>query len=348
MTQAAPPTTFPCPHCGNPITDGQLVCANCNGLVYSQRLQQLANEAIAHEHAGDQIGAATIWEQTLALLPRDSIQFRDVATRIAALTGGTSVLTYATPTPRPNDPLGVAIAKTVGSMVISIIVYTWMFSDPFGLRFGAEFATGFVILMLIHEMGHVFAMRYYRLSASPPIFIPFLGALINLRQPPRNALEEAIVGIGGPVVGTIGATIAFVIAQWTRSPLMLELAEWGFLLNLFNMLPVPPLDGGRVTAAVSPWIWLPGLGAVVGRIAWGFFHGGYVNPILILLLIFAWPRVRKTLIERSHDRPYYQIGLKATWAMGTAYALLGIYLAVMYYLPSILTVLQRMGWIQIA
>jgi hypothetical protein len=91
-----------------------------------------------------------------------------------------------------------------------------------------HFAVGFVVLMLVHELGHSIAMRYFRLSASPPIFIPFLGAVINLRQTPRNALEEAIVGIGGPVTGTIAAGVTY-------------------LLYLANRLAaVPPAGGVRL------------------------------------------------------------------------------------------------------
>ena len=354
MTQTAAPATFPCPHCGSAIVPGDLVCTNCNTLVYAQRLNEIAAEATQYEQQGNNIHAAMLWQQALPLLPNNSPQYSAVAQHIGALTAGITAaggvanqqLNYQQRPQIHNDSLPLALAKTVGSMILSIIVYAWMFSTPYGLTFGAEFATGFVILILIHELGHVAAMRYYKLSASPPIFIPFLGALINLRQNPRNALEEAVVGIGGPVTGTIAATITFIIALKTNSPLMAELAEFGFLLNLFNLLPVPPLDGGRVTAAVSPWIWIPGLGLVVARIITGYFHGGHVNPIFILLLFYAWPRIKRTLSERHRDQPYYQIGWKATWGMGIAYVLLGSYLGVMYYLPSILALLERYGYIQ--
>src|SRR6185295_360085 len=105
-----------------------------------------------------------------------------------------------------------------------------------------------------------------------------LGALINLREPPKNALQEAVVGIAGPLVGTVGAAIAYVVYVRTGSELWFELAAWGFMLNLFNMLPVPPLDGGRITAAVTPWIWLPGLLGAVALGARDFLHGHF-NPI---------------------------------------------------------------------
>jgi Zn-dependent protease len=207
-----------------------------------------------------------------------------------------------------------------------------LFSGQRGIEFGLKFATGFVLLMLVHELGHSIAMRYFRLSASPPIFIPFLGAVINLRQMPRNALEEAIVGIGGPVTGTLAAGVTYLIYLKTGSPLFLGLAEFGFLLNLFNMLPVPPLDGGRVTAAVSPWVWIIGLILVVLYMAYEWLRGQF-NFILILLLFMAWPRVQRVLTSRDARRtPYYDIGLPAKWAMGMAYVGLSGLLAVMYFL----------------
>ena len=217
----------------------------------------------------------------------------------------------------------------------ALVVYSMMFQDKIGLSASVKFATGFVLLMLVHELGHSFAMRYYRLSASPPIFIPFLGALINLRQMPRNALEEAVVGIGGPVTGTLAAGVTYLIYLKTGSSLMLMLAEFGFLLNLFNMIPVPPLDGGRVTAAVTPWIWMPGLLIVAAWIVFDFLVFGKINPILILLLLFAWPRVMQTLVLRKQGGPYYRIGKWAHVGMGAAYALLGGVLVVMYILCRI-------------
>ena len=188
-------------------------------------------------------------------------------------------------------------------------------------------------MILVHEMGHVLAMRYYGLNASPPIFIPFVGALINLRQQPPNAKVEAIVGIGGPVTGTLGAMACFVAYQFVpQYPILLNLAFWGFFLNLFNMVPVPPLDGGRVTAAVSPWIWMLGIVAIVGMFVanYVFFH--QISYITILVLVFAWPRIRATLAQRGRDNPYYHISRTASISIGVAYVLLGAILLTFFIL----------------
>ena len=326
------------------LIHGTLVCPNCDALVYAQRLTDLSIEA-QREEAANPVRAATIWQQALPLLPPESQQYQQIAQRIGMLTSrlqaappagvGSGEVGAAEVAARPvpkNDPWPLALTKTLGSMLISIVVYTMLFSGRQGLGFGLKFATGFVLLMLVHELGHSMAMRYYRLSASPPIFIPFLGAVINLRQLPRNALEEAIVGIGGPVTGTIAAGVTYLIYLQTGSELFLKLSFFGFLLNLFNMLPVPPLDGGRITAAVSPWIWIAGLVLVVLYFILGWLANGRPNFLLVLLLLMAWPRVQNVLTSRQRDNPYYRIGRLANVTMGVAYVVLGGLLAMMYFL----------------
>ena len=344
-------TAFPCQRCGMVLFQGNLVCPNCGALVFAQQLNDIAARAQQEEAAGNVLAAAMIWRDALALLPPQSQQYQSIAQRIGMLTSRfTSGVTTAAaaqtqpdalapgasneprPTPK-NDPWQLAVAKTLGSMLVSIIVYTIFFGQKRGFDYGVKFAVGFVVLMLVHELGHSMAMRYFRLSASPPIFIPFLGAVINLRQQPRNALEEAIVGIGGPVTGTIAAGVTYLLYLKTGSQLILQLSWFGFLLNLFNMLPVPPLDGGRVTAAVSPWVWIIGLILVVLYMGLGWFSTGRPSFILVLLLIMAWPRVKRVLTSREQRRtPYYDIGRSAKVLMGVSYVVLSGLLMVMFVL----------------
>jgi Zn-dependent protease len=371
MTTAVP-TAFPCERCGMVLFHGNLVCPGCGALVYARMLNDVAARAHQEEQAGNVLRAAMTWREALPLLPPTSQQYQFVTQRIGALTARfshgvlanfptatpaasaaglhpagepaaeTAGLAAARPAPR-NDPWQLALAKTLGSMLISIAVYTIVPIVGGGVTVRLQFAVGFVLLMLVHELGHSLAMRYFRLSASPPIFIPFLGAVITLRQMPRNAWEEAVVGIGGPVTGTLAAGVTYLIYLQTGSELFLKLSLFGFLLNLFNMLPVPPLDGGRVTAAVSPWVWITGLLGVVAWFANDFFRRGMINPILILLLVMAWPRVFTVLSQPQRRRtPYYQIGRRAKWAMGVAYAVLGVALYVMFALCNF-EVTRRFG-----
>src|SRR6188768_244868 len=137
---------------------------------------------------------------------------------------------------------------TSASMLVSIAAYQ--------LIFGWLFSIGFVLLLLLHELGHVFQLRREGVKASAPMFIPFLGAVISAKSMGRDAAAEARVGLAGPVLGSLGAAAVAALAVATGSDMLRALAFTGFLLNLFNLLPVVPLDGGRAMAALSPWAWI--------------------------------------------------------------------------------------------
>jgi Zn-dependent protease len=191
------------------------------------------------------------------------------------------------------------LAKTGGTMVLTIWVYA--------MFWGWKFAAGFVLLIFIHELGHVWAARWMKLPVTAPVFIPFIGAHILMKQMPPNARVEAIVGIGGPIAGTLAALIPHAIYFQTEDAFWLALAYSGYFLNLFNLIPLTPLDGGRIVAALSPWLWIPGLLFVVAlMVARESF-----SPILILILIFAMPKVIG--LFRSHtpeENRYYEVAPK--------------------------------------
>ena len=147
------------------------------------------------------------------------------------------------------------LLTTAGTALISVAAYS--------LFWGWEFAAGFVVLLFLHEMGHVIALRREGIKASAPMFIPFLGAVIIAKSLGENALAEARVGLAGPILGTLAAAAVAVVGGLTGSDFLLALAYVGFLINLFNLLPVVPLDGGRAMAAMAPWMWFLGFGALV-------------------------------------------------------------------------------------
>jgi Zn-dependent protease len=313
-----------CSRCGLPLPAGAVACPNCGLFVHLGELQQISSDAMRME-GSDPVGAAAIWQRSLGLLPADSPQYQMIRNRIGALSGGFApqrLTAGATEPSRRVDSISTALFKTIGSMLISIAVYTWYFGDW-------RFAAGFVLLILVHEMGHVIANRYYGLSASPPIFIPFVGAVINLRQRPQNAKVEAIVGIAGPVAGTIGAIICYILYLQTGAPFLGIAAYAGFLMNLFNLLPIPPLDGGRVTAAVSPWIWMLGLIGLGAKFVYDW-QAGHLDYILILVLFYALPRIKATLQGRERFSEYYNISRGASWTIGTIYVGLGVVLIVLF------------------
>ncbi len=149
----------------------------------------------------------------------------------------------------------VKLLVTAGTMVVSIAAYATIWGFPF--------AFGFVILLLVHEMGHVIALRREGIKASWPMFIPFLGALISARSLGDNALAEARVGLAGPILGEHRRRRLPLVWLVTGHDFWRALAFTGLFLNLFNLLPVVPLDGGRAMAAMTPWMWFVGFAGIV-------------------------------------------------------------------------------------
>ena len=199
-----------------------------------------------------------------------------------------------------------AVLKTGGTMVLTIWVYAMMW--------GAWFAVGFVLLIFVHECGHLVAARRLGLKVGAPVFIPFMGAIIALKEAPRNAWIEAQVGIGGPLLGSLGALVCEMIHLVTGSPIFRALAYIGFFLNLFNLAPLGFLDGGRIVTALSPWLWLVGLVIILGLT---ILHP---NFILLLILVFSAPRIFSLFRRKSdEERRYYEVTPAQRWTMAVMY-----------------------------
>lgn len=197
--------------------------------------------------------------------------------------------------------------------LISMIVAVWAYS----LYFGWPFASGFVLLIFVHEMGHAIALKREGIPSGVPVFIPFVGAFISMKGLPRNAWVEAKVGIAGPLLGTLGAFMVLVLALDYRSQLLFALAQTGFLINLFNMLPVSPMDGGRVIGAVSRWFLLVGL--VIGGAA--FYYIG--APLLLVMLFLGALQVWK--VFKRPISGYFDLSNTQRLSMGLGYlALLAV------------------------
>jgi len=203
--------------------------------------------------------------------------------------------------------------KTGGTMLVTMWVY--------GLIFGWKYAVGFVLLIFIHECGHLVVARMFGLKVGAPVFIPFMGAMIALKEAPRDAWMEAWVGIGGPIFGTLGALLCLGIFFATGEPLFRALAYSGFLLNLFNLAPIPPLDGGRIVGAVSPWLWLVGVALLAGYLVLQALEivPGF-NMLILLIVAVSIPRVWRTLSNREvRDAPYFALQPSQRWTIAVLY-----------------------------
>ncbi len=189
------------------------------------------------------------------------------------------------------------LLTTSGTMLVSVAAYS--------LIWGWKFAVGFVLLLLVHEMGHVIQLRREGIEASAPMFIPFLGAVVAAKSLGGNALAEARVGLAGPVLGTLGAALLIPVWQATGDEFWQALAFTGFFLNLFNLLPVVPLDGGRAMAAMAPWMWFVGFAAMVGVAI------AFPNPIILVILLFAametWRRWKARRAGGEAEEAYYRV-----------------------------------------
>jgi len=185
---------------------------------------------------------------------------------------------------------------------------------------GWRFGVGFVLLIFVHECGHLLAARRIGLKVGAPVFIPFMGAFIALKEAPRNAWIEAQVGIGGPLLGSLGALACYGVYAISGMPLFRVLAYTGFFLNLFNLTPVGFLDGGRVVTALSPWLWLVGLPVMI------WLAINHFNPILFLVIVASLPRLFFLFKEKStEERRYFEVTPQQRAIMALLYfGLLGL------------------------
>jgi Zn-dependent protease len=201
--------------------------------------------------------------------------------------------------------LKLKVLTTAGSMLVSIAAYAWIWGLPF--------AVGFVVLIFIHEFGHVLELRRQGVPASAPLFIPFLGAVIGMKQLPDDAWKEARVALAGPIVGSVGAAAFLVAGTVADSDLLRALAFVGFFLNLFNLVPIVPLDGGRAVGAIHPVVWLLGLVMMVALAVVS------PNPILFLIVIIGGLELWRRWRERGERAEYYRLPLWQKVTVATVY-----------------------------
>jgi len=198
-----------------------------------------------------------------------------------------------------------------GSMLVTVIAYATEF------RLGL--VIGFVLITLIHEVGHAVAIRAKGLRAGYMVFIPFIGGAVTLKDQPRSVYDDAQIGLAGPFAGTLASLGALLIFKISGNPLYLLIALTGFILNLINLLPIGMLDGGRISAAVTKWMWVFG-GAVLAYKVWR-----QPNVLLIVILFLAAFQVYASILREKEDR-FYEITSGQRAAVAIAYFTLVIFL----------------------
>jgi Zn-dependent protease len=281
---ARPPS---CPRCGTQLAPTLLACPSCGRLVHAERLAALAANAEAADRRGDVDAALPLWREALELLPAGSRQREVVAQRVNALSE--AVRTRPGGPPPPPPPPGPAKAhshsqsglKGAGVAVGGIALLLWKFKfvvvflltkgkllllgltksstllsmllsiGVYWTIWGWKFALGLVLSIYIHEMGHVITLKRYGFKATAPTFIPGIGALIRLKQRPANPREDAAIGLAGPIYGLAAAGTAYGLWHATGNGIFAAIAHVGAWINLFNLLPLGPLDGVRAFNALS-------------------------------------------------------------------------------------------------
>jgi Zn-dependent protease len=200
-----------------------------------------------------------------------------------------------------------------GSFVVTIAAYATQ--APLAV------VVGFVVITLVHEVGHAVAIRAKGLRAGFMVFIPFVGGAVTLKGQPRTVFDDAIIGLSGPFAGTLASLVSLQIYKWSSDPLYLLIAFLGFALNLFNLLPIGMLDGGRISAAVTKWMWVLGGGAVVYKVV------SQPNPLVIVIAILAAFQVYASIIREKTDEHFYEVTLFQRAAIAVLYFALVIFLA---------------------
>ena len=258
-----------------------------------QEFETLVQHAKLAGQARDWVGARQLWVKALALVPPDSEEYRQTKARIENIDLQLSDKNVWAKRLGKLGPIGTffAVAISKGKLLLlgltKLTTFTSMlaFFAVYWSLYGWRFALGFVMSIYIHEMGHVMALRKYNIAASAPMFIPFLGAFVRMRQYPGNVGEDARVGLAGPIWGLGSAVVAWLAAITTQLPVWYAIAHTAAWINLFNLLPIWQLDGGRGFRALTRK-----QRAIVGAVAiiiWAFTH----QTIVLLIALGAGYRL---------------------------------------------------------
>lgn len=327
MTDATATQVRRC-ECGTELSPALLACPSCRRLVHRRRLEELAERARLAEAAGDVAAALVAWREAIDLLPADSAQARVLAERVAAARERAPAATLAAAA-KPDAggkpgarlarllaPLGIAgvllwkfkfiLVAVLGKAKFALLGLTKLGTATsmlasFGVywvAWGWPLAAGLVASIYLHEMGHVARLAQLGLKVEPPMFVPGFGAFVRMKQRPLDAIEEARIGLAGPIWGLGAALLALAAWQLTGSGLALAICRLGAWINIFNLLPLGPLDGGRAFRALAPSGRWAAAAALLA--AWAVTHEGL---LLLLIVVAIFRAIRKEAGAETKNDP---------------------------------------------
>jgi Zn-dependent protease len=297
-------------------------------LVHAETLKKIAHEAELATSSNDLTAALTLWRQAIDLLPPDSRQYEVIQQKIVALSqkldAGTAPQEQRDGDGKKSNAgligaigtallflvtkgkfllMGLSKAGTFFSMLAAFGVYWTVW--------GWQFALGFVLCIYIHEMGHVAALRRYGIPATPPMFIPGLGAFIRSKQYPATPGEDAYVGLAGPIWGLGATVITYALFLYTNNKLFAALTHISAMINFFNLTPIGSLDGGRGFRALTGpqrFIAILSVGA-----AWYYTHEGLVLFVLVFAIYRLFTRDKPEKPDHSALAKYVVLVAALIW-----------------------------------
>lgn len=190
------------------------------------------------------------------------------------------------------------LLTTSSTMLLALVVYAQFY--------GWRFAAGFLLLILLHELGHGLAARIQGLQVGAPIFIPFFGAFIALKERPKTTYQDFFIGAGGPLAGTAGGLACVLASAYTGGSwtgLLYAVGYFALWLNLFNLFPVWQLDGARMTAPLSANAWRAGFVLLAFVTLYSVAGEEHLQPMPLILLALVGFRAAKTFLAKRAASP---------------------------------------------
>jgi len=181
--------------------------------------------------------------------------------------------------------------KTLISMVVYLATYAYFY--------GWKFAVALVYLIFVHESGHLFAAKKLKLPTTPAVFVPFVGAFIGMKERPKSAKDEAFLAYMGPLFGLLAFLPAIPLYLYTKEPFWAFVIMLGSIINLFNLIPMSPLDGGRIAAGISTKLW--GVGLVL-LLVYAIWMKSVLAFIILILGVIQWNVIRKEQKNVEQDK----------------------------------------------